>query len=46
MASNLGPLANDLTYYVLPLVRNADEIAKKRRVFKVETVGDCYVAGM
>jgi class 3 adenylate cyclase len=21
-----------------------DEIAKKRRVFKVETVGDCYVA--
>jgi Adenylate and Guanylate cyclase catalytic domain len=21
-----------------------DEIAKKRRIFKVETVGDCYVA--
>lgn len=24
--------------------RAFDEIAKKRRVFKVETVGDCYVA--
>jgi class 3 adenylate cyclase len=26
------------------LYRAFDEIAKKRRVFKVETVGDCYVA--
>jgi class 3 adenylate cyclase len=26
------------------LFRAFDEIAKKRRVFKVETVGDCYVA--
>lgn len=26
------------------LYRSFDEIAKRRRVFKVETVGDCYVA--
>jgi class 3 adenylate cyclase len=26
------------------LFRSFDEIARKRRVFKVETVGDCYVA--
>jgi class 3 adenylate cyclase len=26
------------------LFRSFDEIAKKRNVFKVETVGDCYVA--
>jgi class 3 adenylate cyclase len=26
------------------LFRSFDDIAKKRRVFKVETVGDCYVA--
>jgi len=26
------------------LFTNSDEIARKRRVFKVETVGDCYVA--
>jgi class 3 adenylate cyclase len=26
------------------LYRAFDEIAKKRKVFKVETVGDCYVA--
>lgn len=26
------------------IFRGFDEIAKKRRVFKVETVGDCYVA--
>ena len=25
-------------------VREFDEIARRRRVFKVETVGDCYVA--
>jgi class 3 adenylate cyclase len=28
------------------LYRAFDMIAKRRRVFKVETVGDCYVAGM
>ena len=31
----------NLFFLCLP---NSDEIARKRRVFKVETVGDCYVA--
>lgn len=26
------------------ILKYSDEIARKRRVFKVETVGDCYVA--
>lgn len=27
------------------IYRNFDKIAQKRKVFKVETIGDCYVAG-
>jgi class 3 adenylate cyclase len=46
LASPLGALWEpSQVFTLLETVYHAfDEIAKRRRVFKVETIGDCYVA--
>lgn len=38
-------VSKHLTFPCDRVTELSDEIAKKRRVFKVETIGDCYVAG-
>ena len=41
-----GREPSDVFYLLETLYGRLDKIAKKRKVFKVETIGDCYLAGM
>jgi class 3 adenylate cyclase len=46
LVSRLGSIREPQVFTLESIFQSFDEIAKKYGVFKVETVGDCYVCVM